>query len=159
MMNTRSTFVLLLGALFSLAGCNSQVSNPNIRQYAQDTVNVENPRARLVIADPRLVGKIALVDARVGQAGQLARGEVSVQNLSSDTYRLEYLFAWEDNQGFKTPGNRAWQPLTLGPREIVSLPSVAKSPEAYAYTLTVRPVVDMFPPDLPRERNSSQSVN
>lgn len=132
-------------ALATLAACNSTgVSDPNIRHYQQDTVNDSNPRARLVLGSKDLVGRIALTDARLGSAGELAKGEVTVQNLSNDRYTLEYQYAWEDRDGFSISENRVWNRFVLAPRELRSFKSVAGSPKAYGFTLTVRLPDDFF---------------
>ena len=130
---------------FSLVACNSVgVSDPNIRHHQQNTVNNENPRARLVLGSADLVDRIALTDARLGTAGVLAKGEVTVQNLSNNRYSLEYQYAWEDREGFSINENRVWQRFTLAPRELRSFKSVASDPKAYKYTLTVRLPDDFF---------------
>lgn len=134
-----------LAGLLTLAACNSTgLSDPNIRQYQQDTVNASNPRARLVLGSPDLVNRVALTDARIGAVGELARGEVTVQNLSDNRYQLEYQYAWEDQQGFGISENRVWRRFVLAPRELKSFQSVAGSPQAYGFTMTVRFPEDFF---------------
>ncbi len=139
---------IVLAALLAafVTGCNDSagVSNPNIRHYQQSTINNANPRVRLVLGSEKLVGKIALVDARLGTAGALPRVEVSAQNLTDHRYTLEYMYTWEDQQGFGINDNPVWRRFVLGPREIKSLRSVGKSPDAYSVTLTVRLPDDIF---------------
>ena len=135
-----SLSLLLLGACKATL----PVSEPVGRQIPQDTVDASNPRARLVLGGQRLVGEIALLDARLGTAGALAKGEVSVQNLSNDRYTLEYQYAWEDSEGFAIGENRVWQRFMLGPRELRSFRSVASDPKAYRFTFTVRLPDDFF---------------
>ena len=136
--------LVTLGAL-SLLACNTTgVSDPNVRHYQQDTINATNPRARLVLGSQDLVGQIAMVDARIGSAGALAKAEVSVQNLSNNRYTLEYQYAWEDQQGFSISENRVWKRFVLGPRELKSFRSVAGDPKAYGFTMTVRLPDDLF---------------
>ncbi|MCB1801192.1 MAG: YcfL family protein [Gammaproteobacteria bacterium] len=128
------------------SGCvtDAAVSDPNVRHYQQDTINASNPRARLILGSKDLVGQIALVDARLGSAGELAKGEVSVQNLSNNRYTLEYQYAWEDKDGFSIGENRVWKRFTLGPRDLQSFRSIASDPRAYAFTMTVRLPDDLF---------------
>lgn len=134
-----------LVAFVGLSACNIVgVSDPNIRQHQQNTVNDSNPRARLVLGSENLVGRIALTDARLGSAGDLAKGEVTVQNLTNNRYTLEYQYAWEDRDGFSISENRVWSRFVLGPREIKSYRSVASSPKAHGFTLTVRLPDDFF---------------
>ncbi|MCB1724687.1 MAG: YcfL family protein [Chromatiaceae bacterium] len=141
----RITIAAALFAALGSAGCQTTgVSDPDIRHYQQDTVNASNPRARLVLGSQKLVGEIALVDARLGSAGELAKGEVTVQNLSDNRYTLEYQYAWEDKDGFSIGENRVWQRFVLGPRALQSFRSVASDPRAYGFTMTVRLPDDLF---------------
>ncbi len=136
---------IALSAVLALTGCNTTSgADPNVRHYQQDTIDATNPRARLVLGSKDLVGEIALVDARLGSAGALAKGEVSVQNLSNNRYTLEYQYAWEDQEGFSISENRVWKRFVLGPREIKSFRSVASDPKAYGFTMTVRLPDDLF---------------
>lgn len=137
---------LLLLVSVAMAGCNTtSVENAsNIRNYPQDTVSNAHPRARLVLGSKDLVDDIAVVDVRIGSAGQLQRAEVSVQNLSNERYTLEYMFAWEDSQGFSINENRVWKRFVLGPRGIRSFQTIGSSPEAYQLTMTVRLPDDLF---------------
>ena len=146
-MKNRRAKLAVVGALATLllVGCNTVgQTNPNIRHHQQNTVDASNPRARLVLGSKDLVGEIALVDARIGTAGALAKGEVSVQNLSNNRYTLEYQYAWEDQQGFSISENRVWKRFVLGPRELKSFRTIAGDPKAYGFTMTVRLPDDLF---------------
>ena len=133
------------GALVALSACNTYgVSDPNVRHHQQNTVNATNPRARLVLGSEKLVGRIALTDARLGTAGDLAKGEVTVQNMTNHRYTLEYQYAWEDRDGFSISENRVWSRFVLGPRELKSFRTVASSPKAHGFTMTVRLPDDFF---------------
>ena len=154
MISKKPAIAALLAAAF-LAGCNEPVGtgNPNIRHYQQNTIDASNPRMRLVLGSEALVGQVALVDVRIGNAGSLPRAEVSVQNLTNNRYTLEYLFHWEDRQGFSIPGNPVWKRFVLGPREIRSFQAVGPSPEAWSATFTVRLPDDRF---IHQERTSGK---
>ncbi len=154
MPSQRSVVILLLVAAI-VAGCNEPVGpgNPNIRHYRQNTVDASHPRMRLVLGSENLVGKVALVDVRFGSAGPLPRAEVAVQNLTNDRYTLEYMYRWEDRQGFSVDVNPVWKRFVLGPREIKSFQSVAPMPEAWSATLTVRLPDDRF---IQQERSSGR---
>lgn len=141
----RRRLAVLGGALIALVsgGCvTSGASDATIRHHPQDTIDDTNPRARLVLGSRDLVGRIAMTDARIGSVGELARGEVTVQNLSNNRYQLEYQYAWEDAQGFSINENRVWRRFVLAPRELRSFQTVADSPDAHGFTMTVR-----FPED------------
>ncbi len=145
-MNKAVTIIIALStATLVTTGCNTVGGlNPNIRHHQQNTVNSENPRARLVLGSGKLVNRIALTDVRLGSAGDLAKAEVTVQNLTNDRYSLEYQFAWEDSEGFSINENRVWQRFVLGPRELRSFRSIATNPRAHKFTMTVRLPDDFF---------------
>lgn len=136
----------IVSALF-LTACNTVTSigqQPDIRSHQQKTVSTMHPRARLIAGSKNLVGQIDLVNVRFGTVGQLQRAEVSVQNLSNKRYSLEYMYVWEDQQGFKINQNTVWKRFTLGPREIRSFQTIGVTPEAYGLTMTVRLPDDIF---------------
>jgi len=151
---SRSIITVLLLTAF-VAGCNEPVGpgNPNIRQYQQNTIDTSNPRMRLILGSEDLIGKVALVDVRFGTAGTLPRAEVTVQNLTNDRYTLEYMYHWEDRQGFGVDVNPVWKRFVLGPREIKSFQSLGPSPEAWSAIFTVRLPDDRF---IHQERTSDQ---
>jgi len=138
-------YILISGLL--LTACNTVESigqQPNIRNHQQNTVSTAHPRARLIAGSKDLVGQIDLVNVRFGTVGQLQRVEVSVQNLSNERYSLEYMYVWEDQQGFKINQNTVWKRFTLGPREIKSFQTIGVTPTAYGLTMTVRLPGDFF---------------
>ena len=152
-MQRPTVIVLLMAAI--IAGCNETVGpgNPNIRHYRQNTVDASHPRMRLVLGSENLIGKVALVDVRFGSTGTLPRAEVTVQNLTNDRYTLEYMYRWEDHEGFSVDVNPVWKRFVLGPREIKSFQSVAPMPEAWSATFTVRLPDDRF---IHQERTSEK---
>lgn len=143
MKRTLSIGFTLLAALLMTA-CSTPGSNPNIRHNAQNTINAEHPRMRLVLGSKKLVGKIALVDVRMGSVGNFARAEVTVQNLSNNRYALEYVYDWEDEQGFSINENKVWKRFVLAPREVKSFQTIGKDPRAYQATMKVRLPEDVF---------------
>lgn len=140
--NLSAGITLLL--CFFVSACSTPGSNPNISHHAQSTVNAEHPRMRLVLSSKKLVGKVALVDVRMGSVGSLSRAEVTVQNLTNDRYTLEYMYAWTDEEGFGINDNQVWRRFLLAPREIKSFQSVGKDPRAYQTTMTIRFPDDVF---------------
>ncbi|MCB1787414.1 MAG: YcfL family protein [Gammaproteobacteria bacterium] len=134
-----------VSSIAALVACNTVgAGDPNIRHYEQNTINASNPRARFVLGSKDLVDRIAMTDARIGAAGELAKAEVTVQNLSNDRYTLEYQYAWEDKDGFSIGENQVWKRFVLAPRELKSFKSVASNPKAYGFTITVRLPDDFF---------------
>lgn len=138
------TRLSLLMAVILVSGCNTMAGGGDIRHVKQNTIIDSHPRARLVLGSEALVDRIAMVDVRIGPAGRLQRAEVSVQNLTSDRYTLEYMYNWEDQQGFGINDNKVWKRFVLGPREIRSFQTVASNPDAYQLTMTVRLPDDIF---------------
>jgi uncharacterized protein YcfL len=140
--------LVVAGALalpLMLGACNPPpAANPNVRHIQQDTIDASHPNARLILGSRDLVGQIALLDARLGSTGKLAKAEVSVQNLSNNRYTLEYQYAWEDAQGFSISENRVWKRFVLGPRELKSFRAIASDPRAHGFTMTVRLPDDLF---------------
>ncbi|MEJ2608844.1 MAG: YcfL family protein [Candidatus Thiodiazotropha sp.] len=135
----------IVAASTLFAGCQSgAMSDPNVRNIEQKTIVSSFPRARLVLGSDALLERIAMVDARIGEVGQLTRAEVSIQNLTNTKYTLEYMYAWEDEQGFSINENRVWKRFSLGPKEIKSFKSVGGDPNAYSVTMTVRMADDVF---------------
>jgi len=137
----------ILMACVSLTACNTVNSigqQPTVRNHQQNTVSTAHARARLIAGSKNLVGKIDLVDVRFGSVGQLQRAEVSVQNLSNNRYSLEYMYSWEDQQGFSINQNTVWKRFSLGPREIKSFQTLGVTPQAYNLTMTVRLPDDFF---------------
>jgi uncharacterized protein YcfL len=125
-------------------GCYSTSDKPYVRNVEQKTITTSFPRARLVLGSDALLKRIVMVDARIGEIGQLTRAEVSVQNLTNKKYTLEYMYTWEDEQGFSINENRVWKRFTLGPKQIRSFKTVGGDPNAYAITMTVRIADDVF---------------
>jgi len=137
----------ILALIIFLLGCNTVNSigqQPTIRNHQQNIVSTVHPRARLIAGSKDLVGQLDLVNVRFGTVGQLPRAEVSVQNLSNARYSLEYMYSWEDQQGFKINQNTVWKRFTLGSREIKSFQTIGVTPEAYGLTMTVRLPSDFF---------------
>jgi len=138
-------YILIISTLLmACSTVNSIGKQPNIQNHQLNTVSNAHPRARLIAGSKDLVGKIDLVDVRFGAVGQLQRAEVSVQNLSNDRYSLEYMYSWEDQQGFKINQNTVWKRFTLGPREIKSFQTIGVTPDSYGLTMTVRLPGDFF---------------
>jgi uncharacterized protein YcfL len=144
-MNGKKSILPLMLVATLVGGCNTTASDsPSVRHYKQNTITDTHPRARLVLGSKNLVDKIVMVDVRMGAVGELQRAEVSVQNLTNSRYVLEYMYSWEDKDGFSINDNKVWQRFELGPRQIRSFQSVGVSPDAYGLTMTVRLPDDIF---------------
>ena len=129
---------------FLMSGCSAIGLQPNIQHHQQNTISTVHPRAQLVAASTSLVGELDMVNVRFGTVGQLQRAEVSIQNLSNKRYSLEYLYTWEDQQGFAINQNVVWKRFTLAPRAVKSFQTIGPTPDAYKVNMTVRLPDDIF---------------
>lgn len=115
-------------------GCAAQ----NVPPTHIPNVDTSYPGAKLVIGSDQLLGKAILRDARLRKVGKFTQGEVTVQNTTNKTYYLEYLFEWEDSQGFSVDEVKVWRPFTLTPYQVRKFTSTGPVPEATRITFTVR---------------------
>ena len=61
-----------------------------------------------------------------------------MQNLTQESYDLEYRFEWADDDGFEVEALNVWTPFTLTPSLIKRIRNTAPAPEATRITFTVR---------------------
>ncbi|WP_417832804.1 DUF1425 domain-containing protein [Terasakiella sp.] len=109
------------------------------RAYAEDgIVDQSHPRARLVLGNSDLVGKIKIIKPRVAPLGNFMRGQVIVQNLTDAKFLLDYKFDWLDDEGFLIGDGGVWFPFVLGPREMKPFKSLGKDEYAARMQVTVR---------------------
>ena len=101
-------------------------------------VDTSDPRAKLVLASNLLAGRIDLSAPRFRKLGTLTQAQVTIQNLTHDSYILEYKFGWHDEDWFATGQKTAWHRFTLSPSQIETVQSMGKTPEASHIVLTVR---------------------
>lgn len=112
-------------------------------QAPPPAVDTSHPRAKLVLASNGLAGRIDLSETRFRKLGTFTQAQVTVQNLTTDRYILEYKFGWYDEDWFATGQKTAWHRFSLSPNQIETLQSMGKTPEASRIVLTVR-----FPEDV-----------
>ena len=125
-------FLTILVAL--VMGC----APKNVPPPRISNVDTSYPGAKLVIGSDQLLGKVILRDVHFRKVGKFTQGEVTVQNTTNKTYYLEYLFEWEDNQGFSVDEVKVWRPFTLTPYQVRKFTSTGPVPEATRITFTVR---------------------
>jgi uncharacterized protein YcfL len=143
--------VALVAAIVVTAGC-STVSQPesglntNSNQEIIQTraVDTSYPGLKRVIASDYLVGYISVVNPKLGQAGNFAKAQVTVQNLTQNRYNLEYQYQWEDQGGFIVGSPRPWKRFILGPKEAKDFSEMALRQDARQAIFTVRLVDDTF---------------
>lgn len=136
----RVIFITIFSCVF-LFGCNTV---RNSVQVQQALVNSDNPRAQLVLGNKELLDNVIYRDVIFGEVGNFTRSQFQLENLSDKRIGLEYKINWLDSQGFLVQSNEAWHRFTLGPRQVKSIQSVGKSPEAYKIQAIVRYPDDLF---------------
>lgn len=145
--------VLLLGTFSAAMASSGLAGDPDapaiqlvqkqqIDQIPPPAVDTSYPGAELVLASNGLAGSIDLSEPRFRKLGLFTQAQVTVQNLTSDHYILEYKFTWHDQDWFATGQKTVWRRFKLSPNQIESFQSVGKTPEASHINFTVR-----FPED------------
>jgi len=138
------TLVVLMAVLICFTGCTSVGPAAGQRTVPQPMIDTSHPRAKLITGSEKLVNKVAVIDPRFRQVGQLQQAEVTVQNLTDIRYTLEYKFDWEDSQGFSVDSRSVWHRFTLTPRQTQRFQSTGKTPAAALIIFTVRFPDDAF---------------
>lgn len=103
-----------------------------------DAVDDSFPGLKRVIASGTLPGSIALINPKIGAKGNFTRVQVTVKNLTSMSYQLEYQVQWEDQDGFETGTPRPWQYFELGPEALRNISEMALGQDAKQAVFTVR---------------------
>ena len=145
--------LLLVGGLWAAAAGSGFAGGPDapgirlaqtqqIDQAPPPAVDTSHPRAKLVLASNGLAGRIDLSQTRFRKLGTFTQAQVTVQNLTTDRYVLEYKFDWHDEDWFATGQKTVWRRFKLSPNQIEMVQSVGKTPEASHIVFTVR-----FPED------------
>jgi len=145
------TLILFLAITTLTAGCTKGARpevniNTNSNQDIIQTKAVDTSYAGLkrVIASNILIGRISVVNPKLGNAGNFARAQVTVQNLTQNRYELEYQYQWEDMNGFTAGDPRPWKRFVLAPKEVKNFPEMSLRQEANQAIFTVRLVDDTF---------------
>lgn len=100
-------------------------------------VEERDPRARLILGQDVLRGRIRLDKPRFRKVGNFTQTAVQVVNESEDRFELEYQLVWRDDDDFEVSSS-AWKRFTLPGYEQESIQAIANRPEASQITVTVR---------------------
>jgi len=127
-----------------LAGCKSQykpvgagiTSGAALDGKAQ-TVDESDERARLILGQDLLRGRIKIDNPRFRKVGKFTQTAVQVVNQTEDLFELEYQLVWRDDDDFEVSSS-AWKRFTLGGYEQEAIQALANRPEASKITVTVR---------------------
>ncbi|MEM9439016.1 MAG: DUF1425 domain-containing protein [Pseudomonadota bacterium] len=127
-------------ALLTLVGCGSS-DEPITTGFAKDinaeAVDESDPRAKLVLGQDVLRGRIYLENPRFRKVGAFTQTAVQVVNQSQDRFELEYRVTWFDDDDFEVE-SKAWRRFTLAGYEDKTIQASATRPEASKITLVVR---------------------
>ena len=127
-------------ALLILAGCQTgdePITHGLARDYSAPVVDESDARARLVLGQDVLRGRIQLENARFRKVGAFTQTAVQVVNATQDRFELEYRLVWRDDDDFEVE-SKAWRRFTLAGYEDKTIQSTAPSPAASKITLFVR---------------------
>jgi uncharacterized protein YcfL len=91
-----------------------------------------------VINNELLQEKVAIISHRDRINNDLLQMQVTIQNLTDDTYELEYKVTWLDGSGFNLDST-PWLPLTLNGRERRNIEQLAHTQKARDYKFQIRP--------------------
>lgn len=100
-------------------------------------VDEGDPRARLILGQDVLRGRIKLDNPRFRKVGSFTQAAVQVVNETQDRFELEYRVAWRDDDDFEV-STGAWRRFVLAGYEDRAIQTTATRPEAAKITVTVR---------------------
>ena len=118
-------------------GC-ATAERSGLKDTRHVAIDETDPRATLVLGSRKLLGNVVIIEPKFRKTGSLTEASVSVQNLSEDTYYLEYRFEWGDDDGFEVDGMSVWRPFSLTPNLVKKIRATGPSPQATRITFTVR---------------------
>ncbi len=149
MITRRLQTIFFVLVLTSVAGCGGGsekeppqpvgqriTSGPALDDSAK-AVDESADRARLILGQDLLRGRIKLENPRFRKVGKFTQTAVQVINQTEDLFELEYQLVWRDDDDFEISSG-AWKRFTLGGYEQEAIQAIANKPEASQITVTVR---------------------
>ncbi|MGI9438045.1 MAG: DUF1425 domain-containing protein [Geminicoccaceae bacterium] len=100
-------------------------------------VATDDPRARLILGQDVLLGRIKLDNPRFRKVGKFTQAAVQVVNQSQDRFELEYRVVWRDDDDFEVSSG-SWRRFVLAGYEDKAIQTTANRPEGSRVTVTVR---------------------
>ena len=100
-------------------------------------VDESDERARLILGQDLLRGRIKLENPRFRKVGKFTETAVQVINQTENRFELEYQLVWRDDDDFEVSSS-AWKRFTLTGYDQESIQAIANRPEASRITVTVR---------------------
>ncbi len=119
--------------LLLLAGCRTAGLQAGDAGYASSPY--------VVLDDPSLANQISIVNVAHDKVGKLMRAHVTLKSNRARSLRLRYRFSWYDTNGMEIDGTgQPYRDLIIQGRDAVSVTSVAPSPYAEEFKISVRKV-------------------
>lgn len=134
----RFSTLLSILFLFFVSGCATTPPPPATPIVTYKLVDTSHPDAKLILGAQVLGGNVEIIEPKLRKQGNLTQAVVTVQNLSNNTYDLEYLFEWEDESGFRIDQIKIWRPFTLTSHQIRKFNSTGTDPDAAKIIFTIR---------------------
>ena len=142
----------LLAALMAVVcGCVGGTATNTHGVVGTAQIDDSNPRIMIVYGNEEFQDKVVVVRKLLDDSGNLAKCSVTLQNVSNDTFIVEYQFKWLEASGMPVMQTPAWSRMTLAPNAVKPLVNMAKVPEAHNVEFTVRlPMTALY--ELPKEK-------
>ena len=137
--------VLALAGLVFASGCNGGSAATTHSLVPNAQVDETNPRIMVIYGNEEFNDKLHVVRKLIDDSGNLAKCSVTLQNVSQDTFVIEYQFRWLEQSGMPIMQTPAWSRMTLAPNAVKPIINMAKVPEAKNVEFTVRlPLTAMY---------------
>lgn len=108
-------------------------------------VDDSDPRILVIYGNEEFTDKVHVIRKLVDDSGTLAKCSLTLQNISNDTFVVEYQFRWLEQSGMPIMQTPAWSRMTLAPNAVKPILNVAKVPEAKIVEFTIRlPLTGMY---------------
>jgi uncharacterized protein YcfL len=130
----------ILGLLLAMLATGCMASSPS-----PHNVDDTDPRILVIYGNKEFEDKLLVIRKILDDSQRLARCAVTLQNVSQDTFVVEYQFRWMESSGMPIMQTPAWSRLTVSPNAVRPLVNVAKVPNARIVKFTVRlPMTAMY---------------
>ncbi len=148
---TRTILASLLLILLA-AGCTGQSASSSAHNVVPtDRVDDSDSNILVIYGNKEFDDKLLVVRKMMDGSGRLAKCSVTLQNVSEDTFVVEYQFRWMEAGGMPVMQTPAWNRMTVPPKSAKPLVNMAKVPEARIVEFTIRlPLTAMY--DAPKDK-------
>lgn len=142
----RSLLAVLVLACIIVGGCNGGKAPVTTHSLAaNDQVDETNPRITVIYGNEEFNGKVYIVRKFLDDSGNLTKCSVTLQNVSQDTFVVEYQFRWLEESGMPVMQTPAWTRMTMAPNAVKPIINMAKTQAAKNVEFTIRlPMTAMY---------------